>query len=32
MVRQDWSDDDLTRGLQSRDPEALETLVTRYYQ
>lgn len=30
MVRQDWSDDDLARGLQSRDPEALETLISRY--
>jgi RNA polymerase sigma factor (sigma-70 family) len=30
MVRQDWSDEDLARGLQSRDPEALETLISRY--
>ncbi|HLX41225.1 MAG TPA: sigma-70 family RNA polymerase sigma factor [Ktedonobacteraceae bacterium] len=30
MIRQDWSDDDLARGLQSRDPEALETLISRY--
>ena len=30
MVRQDWSDDDLARGLQSRNPEALETLISRY--
>ena len=30
MVRQDWSDEDLAQGLQSRDPEALETLISRY--
>ncbi len=30
MIRQDWSDDDLAQGLQSRDPEALETLISRY--
>ncbi len=30
MVRQDWSDDDLAHGLQSRNPEALETLISRY--
>ncbi len=30
MVRQDWSDDDLAKRLSERDPEALETLITRY--
>src|SRR5215467_8799658 len=30
MVRQNWSDDDLAQGLQQRDPEALETLISRY--
>ena len=30
MVRQDWSDDDLAQRLRERDPEALETLITRY--
>ena len=30
MIRQDWSDEDLAQGLQSRDPEALETLISRY--
>ena len=30
MVRQNWSDEDLTQGLQRRDPEALETLISRY--
>ncbi|EFH87081.1 DNA-directed RNA polymerase sigma-70 factor [Ktedonobacter sp. SOSP1-85] len=30
MVRHDWSDDDLARRLHERDPEALETLITRY--
>src|SRR6266702_8599460 len=30
MVRQDWSDDDLARRLHERDPEALETLISRY--
>ncbi len=30
MVRQDWSDDDLAQRLHERDPEALETLISRY--
>src|SRR5579864_6791292 len=30
MVRQSWSDEDLAEGLQGRDPEALETLISRY--
>src|SRR5437588_2127428 len=30
MVRQDWSDDDLAGRLHERDPEALETLISRY--
>jgi RNA polymerase sigma factor (sigma-70 family) len=30
MVRQDWSDDDLAQRLLQRDPEALETLISRY--
>jgi RNA polymerase sigma factor (sigma-70 family) len=30
MVRQNWSDDDLAQGLHQRDPEALETLISRY--
>lgn len=30
MVRQDWSDDDLAQQLHERDPEALETLISRY--
>jgi RNA polymerase sigma-70 factor (ECF subfamily) len=30
MVRQSWSDDDLAQRLQQRDPEALETLISRY--
>jgi RNA polymerase sigma factor (sigma-70 family) len=30
MVRQDWSDDDLAQRLHQRDPEALETLISRY--
>ncbi len=30
MVRKDWSDDDLARGLRERDQEALEALITRY--
>jgi RNA polymerase sigma factor (sigma-70 family) len=30
MVRQNWSDEDLSLGLQRRDPEALETLISRY--
>ena len=30
MVRQNWSDDDLARGLHERNPEALETLISRY--
>lgn len=30
MVRHDWSDDDLARRLLERDPEALETLISRY--
>jgi RNA polymerase sigma factor (sigma-70 family) len=30
MVRHDWSDDDLVRRLSEHDPEALETLISRY--
>ncbi len=30
MVRQSWSDEDLISRLQERDPEALETLISRY--
>lgn len=30
MVRQSWSDEDLVQRLQQRDPEALETLISRY--
>jgi RNA polymerase sigma factor (sigma-70 family) len=30
MVRQGWSDEDLTQRLQKHDPEALETLISRY--
>src|ERR1700693_1860600 len=30
MVRQNWSDDDLSQGLQRRNPEALEALISRY--
>jgi RNA polymerase sigma factor (sigma-70 family) len=30
MVQQNWSDDDLAQGLHERDPEALETLISRY--
>jgi RNA polymerase sigma factor (sigma-70 family) len=30
MVRQDWSDEDLAQRLQRHDPEALETLISRY--
>lgn len=30
MVRQDWSDEDLAKRLRERDPEALETLISRY--
>ena len=30
MVRHDWSDDDLALRLRERDPEALETLISRY--
>ena len=30
MVRQDWTDDDLAQRLRERNPEALETLITRY--
>jgi RNA polymerase sigma-70 factor (ECF subfamily) len=30
MVRQDWSDDDLAQRLHEHDPEALETLISRY--
>jgi len=30
MVRQDWSDEDLTKRLHEHDPEALETLISRY--
>src|SRR5579864_3719719 len=30
MVRQNWSDDDLAQGLHEHNPEALETLISRY--
>ena len=30
MVRLNWSDEDLAQRLQKRDPEALETLISRY--
>ncbi len=30
MVRHDWSDEDLAKRLHERDPEALETLISRY--
>jgi len=30
MVRQNWSEDDLAQRLRQRDPEALETLISRY--
>src|SRR2546423_568169 len=30
MVRQEWSDDDLVQRLHEPDPEALETLISRY--
>lgn len=30
MVRHDWSDEDLAQKLHERDPEALETLISRY--
>src|SRR5947209_12546230 len=30
MVRQEWSDDDLVQRLHERDPEAWETLISRY--
>ena len=30
MIRQDWSDEDLAERLHRRDPEALETLISRY--
>ncbi len=30
MMRQDWSDDDLAQRLHEHDPEALETLISRY--
>jgi len=30
MVRYDWSDEDLAQRLHERDPEALETLISRY--
>src|SRR6184192_453782 len=30
MIRQDWSDEDLAERLRQRDPEALETLISRY--
>ena len=30
MVRQDWSDDDLAQRLHEHNPEALETLISRY--
>ena len=30
MVRQNWSDEELAQRLQDRDPDALETLISRY--
>ena len=30
MVRQNWSDEDLAKRLRERDPDALETLISRY--
>ncbi len=30
MVRHDWSDEDLAQRLHERNPEALETLISRY--
>src|SRR5229473_5019120 len=30
MVRQNWTDDDLARRLHEHDPDALETLISRY--
>ncbi|HZS76368.1 MAG TPA: sigma-70 family RNA polymerase sigma factor [Ktedonobacteraceae bacterium] len=30
MVRQSWSDEELAERLRKRDPEALETLISRY--
>lgn len=30
MVRQDWSDDDLARGLLEQNSDALDTLISRY--
>src|SRR5260370_17205850 len=30
MVRQTWSAEDLAQRLQQRDPDALETLISRY--
>ncbi|GCE11324.1 DNA-directed RNA polymerase sigma-70 factor [Tengunoibacter tsumagoiensis] len=30
MVRHDWSDEDLAQRLHEKDPEALETLISRY--
>jgi RNA polymerase sigma-70 factor, ECF subfamily len=30
MMRQDWSDNDLAQRLHEHDPEALETLISRY--
>src|SRR5258707_6731225 len=30
MVRLNWSDEDLAQRLQQRDPDALETLISRY--
>ena len=30
MVRQNWSEEDLAQRLRQRDPEALETLISRY--
>src|SRR2546421_417856 len=30
MVRQNWTDDDLAQRLQEHDPDALETLISRY--
>ena len=29
-MRQEWSDEDLVQRLHERDPEALETLISRY--
>ncbi len=32
MIHPDWSDEALVRRLQQRDPDALETLISRYTQ